>query len=183
MLTRLVVIALLLGASTGCSKRTTDPMQSRSASTLKSIPADGATAVRLDAGVSLDFGVAVDRGAVENGFHLVSEADMRGACPDAAMPAHGSMDAVMNDPTMLGHMDAFHATAGSFSWNDQGTLCTFLPDTLMRAQTRYMMHMDRTMLDMMDRMGGMMSGGQMTASGDMVTHFQTITDDGHSGHH
>lgn len=183
MLARLVLIAILIGTITGCSKRTTSMMQPAPAAALKSIPADGATAVRLDAGVSLDFGVAVDRDAVENGFHLVSEADMSGACPDGYMPAHGSMDAVMSDPTMLEHMDAYHATAGSFSWNDAGTVCTFMPDTLMRAQTRYMMHMDRSMLEMMGRMGGTMVGGQMTASGDMVAHFQTVTDDGHSGHH
>lgn len=183
MLTRLVVFTLLLGALTGCSKPSTSMMQPAPAALLKVIPADGATAVRLDAGVLLDFGVAVDRNAVENGFHLVSEADMSGACPDASMPAHGSMDAVMNDPTMLGHMDTYHATAGTFSWNEGGTLCTFMPDTLMRAQTRYMMQMDRSMLEMMSSMGGMMSGGTMTASGDMVAHFQTVTDDGHSGHH
>ena len=183
MLARLVLITLLIGMVSGCSKRTTSPMQPASSAVLKSTPADGATAVRLDAGVSLDFGVVVDRSVVENGIHLVSEADMSGPCPDSSMPAHGSMDAIMSDPDMLGHMDAFHATSGTFSWNEAGTVCAFMPDSLMRPQTRYMMHMDRSMLDMMSRMGGMMAGGQMTGSGDMVSHFQTTTADGHAGHH
>lgn len=183
MLNQLVLITLLVGALTGCGKRTTSPMQPATSAVLKVIPADGATTVRLDAGVSLDFGVAVDRGVVESSFHLVSEADMSGPCPDASMPAHGSMDAIMSDPTMLGHMDAYHATAGTFSWNDASTLCVFIPGTAMRSQTRYMMHMDRAMLEMMGKRGGMMPGGQRTASGDMLAHFLTITDSDHSGHH
>lgn len=183
MLARLVFITLLIGMVSGCSKRTPNPVQPAPSAVLKSTPADGANAVRLDAGVSLDFGVAVDRGVVERGFHLISEADMSGPCPDSSMAAHGSMDAVMGNPTVLAHMDAYHATAGRFTWNDAGTACTFMPDTLMRAQTRYMMHMDRSMLDMMGGKGGMMAGGQMTGSGDMVSHFQTTTADGHAGHH
>lgn len=183
MLARLVLITLLVGTIAGCSKRTANPVQPAPSSVLKSTPADGATAVRLDAGVALDFGVAVDRTVVENGFHLVSEADMNGPCPDSSMAIHGSMDSVMGNPTMLAHMDAFHSTRGGFAWNDAGTVCTFMPDTLMQAQTRYMMHMDRAMLDMMGRMGGMMAAGQMTSSGDMVAHFTTTTADGHAGHH
>lgn len=183
MLARLVLITLLVGTIAGCSKRTANPVQPAPSAVLKSTPADGATAVRLDAGVSLDFGVAVDRSVVEDGFHLVSEADMNGPCPDSSMTVHGSMDAVMSNPTMLAHMDAFHATRGGFAWNDAGTVCTFMPDTLMRAQTRYMMHMDRAMLDMMGKTGGMMAAGQMTGSGDMVSHFTTTTADGHAGHH
>lgn len=181
---RLAVLPLLILLSAGCSNRTTTmPTQPAAAAVLKVTPADGATAVRLDAGITLDFGVAVDRPAAERGFRLISEADMTGSCPDASMGSHGSMNAVMADPVMLAHMDAVHATHGRFSWNDVGTVCTFVPDSLMRSQTRYMTHMSRSMLDMMTGMGGTMGPGQMTGSGDMVAHFQTITDDGHSGHH
>ncbi len=183
MLARLVLITLLVGTVAGCSKRTTSPVQPASSAVLKSTPGDGATAVRLDAGISLDFGVAVDRGVVERGFHLISEADMSGPCPDSSMAVHVSMDSVMSNPAMLAHMDAIHATAGAITWNDAGTVCTFMPDTLMRAQTRYMMHMDRSMLEMMGGKGGVMAGGQMTSLGDMVSHFQTTTADGHAGHH
>ena len=181
---RLAVLPLLILLSAGCSKRTaTMPTQPAAAAVLKVTPADGATAVRLDAGITFDFGVAVDRPAVETGFRLISEADMSGSCPDASMGSHGSMNAVMADPVMLAHMDAVHATRGRFSWNDAGTACTFVPDSLMRPQMRYMMHMSRPMLDMMAGMGGTMGPGQMTGSGDMVAHFQTITDGGHAGHH
>ena len=183
MYTRLALIFLLLGLVAGCSRQAASPVQPAPASVLQVAPTDGSAAVRLDAGVILDFGVAVDRNAVESGFHLVSESDMTASCPDSTMAAHGSMDAVMADPGMLAHMDAFHSTPGGFSWNDAGTICTFMPDSLMRPQTRYMMHMGRPMLDMMNGMGGKMPAGQMTGSGDMVSHFQTTTADGHAGHH
>ena len=183
MLARLVLSIALVAGIAGCSKRTTNVTQPKPAVVLQVAPVDGATSVRLDAGVSLNFGVAMDRAAVENGFHLVSESDMAKNCPDSSMGSHGTMDSIMNNPGMLAHMDDFHATRGRFSWNDAGTICTFAPDSLMEPQTRYMMHMSRTMLDMMSGMGGKMPAGQMTGSGDMVGHFSTTTADGHAGHH
>jgi len=183
MSARLVFLSLLVLATAGCSQRTTNSMAPAPSSVLQVVPADGATEIRLDAGVTLDFGVAVDRAAVESGFRLLSEVDMTGSCPDSFMAAHGSMDAVMNEPVTLAHMDAVHATPGTFSWNGAGTACTFMPDSLMRPQTRYMLHMGSTMLEMMTRMGGSMGGGAMNGSGDMMLHFRTMSDDGHGGHH
>lgn len=183
MIMRIAVAVLLLAAIAGCSKQTYSPVQPTPETLLKLTPADGATSVRLDAPVSLAFGVAVDPATAERGIHLVSEADMSASCPDPGMGAHGSMDAIMNDPTMLAHMDSLHSVHGSFVWDASGTTCTFFPDSLMRGQTRYMVHMSREMLDMMGRMGGGMGSGPMTGSGDMVTHFTTMTADDHSGHH
>ena len=182
MLARVILLSLLAVLAVGCSARTTTPTQPMSRA-LQIVPADDATGVRLDAAVRLDFGVAVDRSAVEGGVHLISESDMSAGCPDSSMAAHGTMDAVMNDPSMLAHMNAFHATRGRFSWNAPGTVCTFQPDSLMRPQTRYMVHMSGAMLEMMSRMGGSMAGGQMNGSGDMMEHFRTTTAVDHAGHH
>lgn len=183
MSARLVFLSLLALATAGCSQRMTNPMAPAPPSVLQVVPADGAIDVRLDAGVMLDFGVAVDRAAVERGFRLLSEVDMTGSCPDSSMAAHGSMDAVMNEPVTLAHMDEVHATPGTFSWNAAGTACTFAPDSLMQPQTKYMMHMGSAMLEMMDRMGGSMGHGAMHDSGGMMLHFRTMSDDGHGGHH
>jgi hypothetical protein len=182
MFKRLALLFLVLGLTAGCSSDASRPTQPVSPAVQFS-PADGATAVRLDSGVSLTFASAVNRGVVEGGFHLISEADMNGFCPNSAMAGHGSMDSIMTDPNMLAHMDSVHATHGSFSWNDAGTICTFKPDSLMQPQTRYMMHAGSGMVGMMSRMGGMMPAGQVTRSGDMVAHFQTMTSADHAGHH
>lgn len=183
MSARLVFLSLLVVATAGCSQGMTRSMAPAAPRVLQVAPADGATEVRLDAGVTLDFGVAVDRAVVENGFRLLSEVDMTGSCPDSSMAAHGSMDAVMNEPVTLAHMDATHATPGTISWNGAGTECTFMPDSLMRPQTRYMLHMGSAMMEMMNRMGAAMGGGAMNGSGDMMLHFRTMSDDGHGGHH
>lgn len=183
MFKRIAVAILLVAANTSCSKQTSSPVQPVPATILTLTPADGATSVRLDAPVSFAFGVAVDPATAERGIHLVSEADMFASCPDPGMGAHGSMEAIMNDPTMLAHMDSLHSVRGSFEWDPAGKTCTFYPDSLMRGQTRYMVHMSRQMLDMMGRMGSGMGSGPMTGSGDMVTHFTTMTADDHSGHH
>jgi hypothetical protein len=179
----IVVSALLLAAVvTGCSQHMSSPMQP-AMRVVSSMPADGATAVRLDAGVTLDFGTAVNRGAVEGSLHLLAEPDMFSACPDPSMGSHGTMESVMNDTNMLLHMDQVHATAGSFSWNAAGTACTFHPGSLMLPQTRYMVHMNGGMMAMMRQMGVGMMGGQMNSAGDMMLHFETMTADGHAGHH
>jgi hypothetical protein len=150
---------------------------------ISSVPVDGATAVRLDAAVTLAFGTAVDRGAVEGSVHLLAEPDMFSGCPDPSMGSHGTMESVMDDANMLRHMDELHATAGRYSWNAAGTICTFQPDSLMRPQTRYMVHMSGAMLEMMRQMGVGMMDGRMNTAGDMMLHFQTTTAGDHAGHH
>jgi len=149
---------------------------------LRVTPEDGATGVGLDATVAVDFGVAMDRGAVENGFHLIAESTMSTACPDSSMETHGTMDRIMDDPAMLRHMDAYHSTSGRYSWNPTGTVCTFHPDSLMRPEMRYMVHMSAPMLQMMQSRSGTMMDGRMHDDGDMMFHFQTASVDGHASH-
>lgn len=184
MLTRLTLVPLLVLVLAGCSKNTlVEPTPIPDAPVLRTAPDHGATAVRLDAVVTLDFGVAVEPDVAEGAFRLLSEVDMTGSCPVPDMSAHGSMDAIMADSTKLSHMDAYHATPGRFEWNEARTMCTFRPDSLMRPQTRYMLHLGRPMLEMLEGRGGSMGGGPMMASGDMTSHFTTTTADDHNGHH
>jgi len=182
MTTRMITVLLLAALAGGCSRHASDAMQPATA-LLRVTPGDGATSVRLDAAVTLDFGTVVDRSIVEQGVHLIGEPDMFTNCPDLSMGNHGTMNTVMGDPRMLQHMDTFHSAKGSFTWNDAGTTCTFGPDSLMRPQTRYMVHMSGGMVEMMQQMGGSMMGGQMNKGGDMMVHFQTMSGDGHAGHH
>ena len=182
MTTRIVSVLLLAVLATGCSRKPSSPVQPVT-KVIVAAPVDGATNVRLDAAVTLDFATAVDRDAVENGVHLIAEPDMFSGCPDTTMGSHGTMESVMDDANMLRHMEAVHAMAGSYSWNAAGTACTFQPDTLMRAQTRYMVHLSSAMLERMSRNGVNMMGGRMNTAGDMLLHFMTTTADGHAGHH
>ena len=159
-------LLLLLGA---CSETTTAPHTVL----VRVTPADGTIGVSLDSPIVLEFGTAVDRATVQGGVHLIAESDMHGSCPVDSMGRHGTMDAVMRDPAMLSHMDQYHSTHGRCTWNGTGTICTFMPDSLMHAGTRYMIHMSGDMVRMMQQRGGPMMGGMMNGSGDRMTHFTT----------
>lgn len=182
MNTRIVALLILAVVTMSCSRIARSPMQPAT-QVIGAVPADGSTGVRLDAAVTLDFGAVVDRAAVERGVHLLAERDMFSQCPDPSMQNHGTMASVMDDPNMLQHLDTTHATTGEFSWNAAGTACTFQPDSLMGPQSRYMVHVSGAMLESMRQAGVSMMGGQMNTSGDMMLHFQTMTADGHAGHH
>lgn len=191
MLSRLSVPALLtLVALAGCSEESSAPQYSSLATPVSLTPADGASGVRLDAPVTLQFAAAVDRAVVDRDFTLVSEFDMMSAsCPDSAMSSHGTMMAVMTDGMMMRHMTEFHATGGSFDWNETNTECIFRPASGMRPQTRYMVHMGPEMSQMMEsRMGpmdGMGGHGPGPLGTDMMFHFTTMDTTGgnHQGHH
>ena len=179
----LLMLLALFTPVVGCSSHSTSPMAA-AAPVVRLTPANGATAVRLDAPTVVDFGLAVDRATVQSGLHLLSEADMTtGLCPDPSMGSHGTMESMMSDPAMLEHLDHFHSTPGTFSWNAAGTVCTFHPDSLMKPQMRYMVHMTGDMMQMVQRMGGTMMGGPMNSAGDVMVHFETMAADGHAGHH
>jgi hypothetical protein len=186
-----LVVTVALATLSGCSQKSAAPTAPAPTPTsLVLTPADGASAVRLDAPVTLEFGVAVDRAVVERGFHLISEYDMTSApCPDSLMALHGTMMTVMADSAMTRHMDQFHSTSGSLAWDAASTMCTFQPTSWMRPQTRYMLHLDRDMAQMMTArmgaMGGMAGHGSGQTMGDMMFHFTTLdtTGGGHNGHH
>ena len=176
-----ILPALLLGF-VGCSGGS-GGMTGPATRILRITPSDGATAVRLDAAIVLDFGAPVDRAAVEAGVHLISDTDMYAECPDTTMTSHGTMDSIMQDPAMLDHMGQFHATPTRLAWNEAGSTCTLQPDSLMRPDTRYMVYMSSHMIRGMQNTGVMMSGGTMNGAGDMMTHYQTVSASGHEGHH
>ncbi|MBI5710223.1 MAG: hypothetical protein HZC42_07970 [Candidatus Eisenbacteria bacterium] len=186
----LAAAVLILVVLTGCSKDSRSPADALkpSAPPVAVSPADGEAGVRLDAGVTLAFAKAADRAVVERGFHLISEPDMADSlCPDTAM-VHGSMDSLMMSPGMMTHMDQWHHTPGSFSWNGTSTQAVFTPQSWMDPQTRYMVHMGEEMVQMMEsQMGGMgsMGGhGSGAMSGHMMLHFTTMdTTGGHDEHH
>jgi hypothetical protein len=97
----------------------------------------------------------------------------------------------MADASKMRHLDKFHATRGTFSWNSDGTLCTFKPDSMMVPKTQYMMHLDGNVTQMMQsRLGSMnmMAGhGAGSLGGEMMFHFSTLDitqqGSGHDGHH
>lgn len=182
MNTRMIPILLLAALLGGCWGRSSAPMQP-TINPLRVTPEDGASGVRLDAPATFDFGAIVDRSAAERGIHLIAEPDMLASCPDSSMGDHGTMETMMDDAAMLRHLDDVHSTRGSYTWNAAGTVCTFQPDSLMRPQTQYMVHMSGAMLEMMRQRHGSMMGGRMNDGGDMMLHFQTMNADGHGGHH
>jgi hypothetical protein len=191
MFARIVGFSLLaLVVLAGCSENTPGPTSPPLSAPVSIAPSDGTGDVRLDAAVTLGFTAAVDRLVVERDFHLISEFDMmNGSIPDSMMAMHGEMMAVMRDSMMMQHMSEYHATAGHFIWNAAGTECVFQPDSPMRPQSRYMIHMGPEMSQMMEsRMGSMdgMSGhGSGSMANDMMFHFSTMdtTNGGHAGHH
>jgi len=155
-------------------------------------PADGATAVRLDASVGLWFRSPMDRAVVERALRLISEKDMADSnCALSTTMAHGTMSDSMADSSMMLHMDQYHATAGTFIWNDDSTLCTFRPDSMMASKIQYMIHLGRELTQVLQsRMGSMaMMGGHGIGAmaDDMMFHFSTLDTTqqggGHFGHH
>ena len=155
-------------------------------------PVDGQTGVRLDAGVILAFARAVDRSVVERDFHLISERAMAySLCPISTTMDHGKMMNAMADSSNMHHLDQTHSTRGGFLWNNENTVCTFRPDSMLTPKIQYMIHMGREMMDMMQgRMGDMNAmgaHGSGTMSNDMMLHFWTMdttgTGGGHGGHH
>ncbi len=190
-----LIIISTLGALvlTGCSKKSSTPTEpSFDLTQFEASPGDGATGVRLDAAVSLWFSKPVDRALVEGGFMLISEKDMSDAvCPIANWMNHGTMAGSMIDSSKMHHLDQYHSTRGRFIWNNDSTLCTFKPDSLMSSKTQHMLHLGRGIITMMQKRWGtmaMMSGHGAGPMGDeMMFHFYTLDvtqqGSGHNGHH
>ena len=107
------------------------------------------------------------------------------------MMDHGDMDWAMGDASMMDHLGEAHNTNGRFYWNEDNTQCIFQPESMMRSDTRYMVHMGPEMVRMIeDRMGhpGMMGHQENAMLPDhMMSHFTTMAGDGdgsgHEGHH
>jgi hypothetical protein len=168
----IVTLGLLAGIlGTGCSMDDpTGPAVPKEATLLSVNPADAATGVSLDVGVTLTFSAPVDRELVQSHLHLISQwAIADSVCPDSATMHHDDfdMDHCMGDPEVMRHLDQHHATSGSYSWDRSGTVCTFHPGGGMTPSTEYMMHVGRDVADMGGHHG-------MMGNGDLVTRFTTM---------
>lgn len=196
-------IALLLSIIIiGCGKDDSQPLQSTQ-DVLIADPSDNASSIRLDKKIQLTFAKPVNKGIVENNFHLINQRNMQdSSCDFGKSMMHGDMSEVMMDSSKMNHFMDDHSTQGSFNWNSDYTQCTFTPDSLLDFNTDYMMHFGEEMIKMMDeKMGDMMEGGMMGGNsggmsgmgtsemtGHMMWHFTTIdtssaTGSGHLGHH
>lgn len=174
MLSPLGVLLLLL--LPGCSEKSTAPERP----SLSITPADGATGVRLDASVVLDFGGSMDRATVEQSFHLLPEGLMNDSLcsPDSA--TLGDMTAMMGDPGMMEHMLDAHSAHGQFQW-DGSVRCAFTPDAPMVPGARYMIYLGPEMAEMMG--SDSMMGHRDGMSSEMTLHFTTLDSASHEGHH
>ena len=190
---KLFFITTLIGLLVvGCSKDSSSPTGEIPSTNFSVIPSDGASGVSLDAGIQLNFANPVDRSVIERNVHIIGEFAMADSlCPVSDSMSHGMMEMAMMDSMKMNHLMDQHRTRGRFEWNDAGTQCTFRPDSMMMSNMRYMVHMGREMMQMMeDRMGnmGMMGGhGSGMMSNDMMYHFRTMDTTniggGHEGHH
>ena len=186
-----IIAGVVTLALIGCS-RDSLPVTASQQSPIVVNPGDGQSGVRLDAGIILTFAEPVDRSVVERDFHLISEWAMADSlCSFSADMNHGNMMTAMSDSTKMHHLDQNHSTRGGFLWNNESTVSTFKPDSMMTPKMQYMIHMGREMVEMMEnRVGamGMMGGhGSGMMSNDMMLHFWTMdttgTGGGHRGHH
>jgi hypothetical protein len=184
-----IALALII---VGCSKESTSPLNGPQTDNFTVDPKDGAAGVRLDAGITFSFAKSVDRAVVENNLHLISEFAMADSlCPISDSMGHGMMGNAMMDSMKMNHLMSQHRTAGKFQWNGNNTQCILQPDSMMRPNMRYMIHIGSEMIKMMESQMGNMNimgnhGTGMTAN-DMFYHFTTMDTTqigtGHEGHH
>jgi len=176
-LTLLSVICIF--TLTNCSKDSKLPTETEPQQSLIVNPADGSTGVQLNTPMTLLFARPVIKGIVENNFHLISAKDMADSMsPGHPMMNHSNMMMAMADSAIMHHLDRYHSTHGTITWNSDSTLCTFVTDSMLTRQTGYMIHLGDEMVKMMkQRMGdmGMMNGsGTGMMSDDIMLHFSTI---------
>jgi hypothetical protein len=183
-----IVISLVVA---GCSADNgASMMTNTNTSKFTVTPPDGATGVRLDAGITMSFEKPVDRDVVEWSLHLFSQQDMMDStCPMSAMAASGMMDSAMVDSMSMNHLISSHGTPVHLEWNSVSTVCIVRPDSMMMGDMRYMIHLGPDMMQMLEaRMGdmGMMAGhGEGMMARNMMIHFQTMSASSgvHDDHH
>lgn len=171
----------------GCNTQNDSMMTNQSEQTFSMYPADNQTEVSVSDVIILSFSKKMDREVVEKNFHLMNkQALIDSLCPNrGTMQNHGTMEMVMNNSAMMTHLDSVHSISGSFFWSSDSTKCTFKPDFLMAPGTKYMVHLNTPMVEMMEqRMGemGMMGRQGMSGMKDMMFHF-TTKNSGSSGDH
>jgi len=138
-------------------------------------PADGATSVERNVGITLSFVITPERSVVMSGFHLISSQALDSLRGMGMMGSMTMMD-VMEDSAAMGYLDEYHSTPGQLTWSDDDRQCVFQPDSILIPNGEYMIHFDQTMISMMDQradsMNMMMHFQQTTANGTMF-HFTT----------
>jgi Bacterial Ig-like domain len=177
----ILIAALVASMLIGCSGDSKPPTFPSSPALINVTPANGETDVPLDAGVTLTFSDAVDRELLQRDMHLICGAATEySECGYGDGQPHPDMHRAMTDPTVMHHFDDHHSTAGGYSWNAAGTVCTFHPNTRMTPHTQYMIHIGSVATGMHGgSMHGMMGDhGWGTTGRDMKLHFTTTSSSG-----
>lgn len=175
LLSSILPVILLL---TGCTRMSSNPQDavSDASSNFTITPTDNQAGISLDQKVQIKFVEPVDPELVENNFHLISEFEFTDSnCRFESRMDHSNMGMTMKDTLKMHHMDKYHATGGRFVWSDGNKLCTFTPDSLLKPNTNYMIHVGRGMMHSgnMGNMGGMGGHGGSVPQGHMMMHFKT----------
>jgi hypothetical protein len=182
-MTRFKILSLLFISFTftlnNCAKDSKSLLDTERQTSLSVIPADGSTGVQLNAPVTLSFAKSVVRSVVEENFHLISAKDMTDSMSPGHPPMHHSnMIMAMGDSAIMHHLDRFHSTSGSITWNSDSTFCSFMADSMLTPHSEYMICLGEGMVKMMEqRMGkmSMMNGmGTGMMNDNIMLHFTTI---------
>lgn len=163
----------------GCNNEDMAGINTSPSASLTISPIDNQTGVNTTANIVVTFGQKIDPAAVQNNFHLISEESLTDSkMPGNTMMGHMSMMSAMGNRSAMKYLDSVHSLHGSFTWNDDSTICTFDPDLFFHSTTRYMIHFDQPMVDMIEQrigsMGMMGYNGSSTKTG-MTFHFTTET--------
>lgn len=173
---------------TGCTRMSSNPHDalSNASANFTITPTDNQAGVSVDQKIQIQFADPVDPLLVENYLHLISEFEFTDSnCRFDSLMNHSNMGMSMRDTSKMNHMDQYHAIGGRFTWSDGNKLCTFTPDSLLKPNTSYMIHIGRGMMESgyMGGMGDMGGHGGSVPQGHMMLHFKTKESSGNHGHH
>lgn len=119
-------------------------------------PASGAVDISPSSTMWIKFSQSMDTASVMNNFYYSGGAGMRNWMDSTDYyGGMGHMTMGMND-RMMDWIDSIRIS-GAFSWNNAFDSCEFIPDSLMRSNTDYMMLMYEN--GMNNHGGGMMNHG------------------------
>lgn len=163
---------------TGCTEMSSDLHDSltNSSSNFTVSPTDNQAGVPVDQKIEIRFSEPVDPLLVESNLHLISELEFADSnCRFDSLMNHSNMGMAMMDTMKVNHMSQYHPTGGRFTWSDGNKLCTFTPDSLLKPNTNYMIHIGKGMMHTgnMGGMGNMGGHGGSFQQGQMMLHFKT----------
>lgn len=175
-LTFLILPVLLF--MTGCTRLSPNlyDVHSNTSTNFTISPTDNQAGVSLDQKIEIQFAEPVDPGLMENNIHLIPEFDTTDSiCRFDSRIIHENMGISMMDSMKLSHLDQYHSTKGRFTWSAGNKICTFTPDSLLKSNTNYMIHIGEGMMHS-GNVGGMGNMGGHSGSvpkGHMMFHFKT----------